>query len=672
MDIADPQAEIARLQARVHKLAEEKSHLQLIIHLIEQLNPLPGLEDMVRAMLYSIVECIGGTNIKLYYWIEADLHYVDFLGASKILAAIDDPLALQAAERREFIEFSAKAENNLMQGECIPDTWTWAFPLLVGRELIGVIQLENLHLGSGPLRAYLPIFFSHAALILGNQIRAHSRRRAEEALRQSRERLAIAADSAGIGVWDLDLVHDTLVWDDWMYRIYGLAPADFGGACEDWQRRVHPEDLPRALREIGIALGSGRRLDTEFRIVRPDGTVRHIKANAEVTRDPRGAPLRMTGVNLDISADKERTRELARAKEAAEAATRAKSAFLALMSHEIRTPLNAVLGFAQLGQIDSRGTKSEAYFKQILSSGQSLLGIINGILDFSRIEAGRLCLDDARIDLAQLLDRTAGPMKAQAAARQLRFRLETAADLPESFQGDDARLAQVLTNLLANAVKFTEKGSVTLAVFRDGEQLLFRVADTGIGMSAQQIEGLFQPFRQADDSISRKFGGTGLGLSLCKRLLEEMNGEIRVESQPERGSTFEVRLPLVNPAGRLLPAMPPAGSVAEAGTDLPEPRVDWRALETAGLSRQVQARPTESALDRRRIDETLARLEPLLEAWDTAANDLFEESRELLLPALGHPAERLGEQLGLFDYPGALETLHAIRNTSFPAIQEPA
>jgi signal transduction histidine kinase/ActR/RegA family two-component response regulator len=185
-EVAD---EIARLKERVRKLAEEKSHLQLIVRLIERMNPLSGLTDMVREMLYAIVETIGGTNIKLYYWVEDELQYLDFLGAEKVLPAIDDPEVAQAAERHEFFERNSEPADALMKGGYIPGAWTWIFPLLVGQELVGVIKLENIHIIGASLRNYLPIFFSHAALILNNEIRNVGRQRAQAELKQHRDHL---------------------------------------------------------------------------------------------------------------------------------------------------------------------------------------------------------------------------------------------------------------------------------------------------------------------------------------------------------------------------------------------------------------------------------------------------------------------------------------------------
>ncbi len=230
----------------------------------------------------------------------------------------------------------------------------------------------------------------------------------------------------------------------------------------------------------------------------------------------------------------------------AERLARVKSEFLANMSHEIRTPLNGVLGFAQIGYRDSAGRdRASETFAKILQSGQLLLGIINDILDFSKIEAGKLRVESVPVELLAVLREVTNLMNERAQAKGLVFKIRKAPDLPAVCNSDPVRLGQILINLLANAVKFTEAGSVTLGIAREGGQLVFTVTDTGIGMTAKQMARLFRPFEQADGSTTRRFGGTGLGLAITHRLLQLMDGEIRVDSQIGEGSRFEVRLPCV-------------------------------------------------------------------------------------------------------------------------------
>ena len=231
---------------------------------------------------------------------------------------------------------------------------------------------------------------------------------------------------------------------------------------------------------------------------------------------------------------------------AAENLARVRSEFLSNMSHEIRTPINGVLGFAEIGYRNCQDAdKARNAFDKIRTSGKRLLGVINDILDFSKIEAGKLNVERTTVALNEVIDEAVEVVQERADAKHLDLRVERAPDLPQTCVGDQLRMGQVLLNLLSNAVKLTETGSITLAASCVDNTLIFRVTDTGIGMNEEQIRQLFAPFQHGDGSISRRFGGTGLGLTIAKRIAELMNADIRVESQPDKGSAFEFRLPYV-------------------------------------------------------------------------------------------------------------------------------
>jgi hypothetical protein len=342
-------------------------------------------------------------------------------------------------------------------------------------------------------------------------------------------------------------------------KITGYEPEDFLADAGLMQRLIHPDDL--ASYDEHLRQGENAdQVELEFRIIRRDGEIRWIGHHCQPMYDDAGSYLGRRGSNRDITERKlialelerhrdhleqlvaERTADLSRAKEVAEAANLAKSTFLANMSHEIRTPMNAIIGLTYILRRGAVLPDQADKLGKIASSADHLLGVINDILDISKIEAGKLVLEETDFDLDTLLTRISAMIVERAREKGLELAIDTA-DGVGVLHGDATRLGQALLNYLGNAIKFTTHGTITLrtAVIEetDADVLLrFAVEDTGIGISPEALPRLFQSFEQADNSTTRKYGGTGLGLAITRRLARLMGGDAGVESTPDVGSSF--------------------------------------------------------------------------------------------------------------------------------------
>ena len=383
------------------------------------------------------------------------------------------------------------------------------------------------------------------AHLAGNAI---ERLRAEERLRENAERISRAEKSAGFGLFDIDASDDTFGMSEGYAAIVGMP----GGATRLTGKEacslVHPDDWPALQADVQRTLDTGEMFENEHRVLPKNGSPRWLRTQARVASAANGQR-RLTGVAIDISKEKEMVLRLEQACRDAEAATRAKSEFLANMSHEIRTPMNGIIGTISLLQDSGATEEQRDHLNTIQSCGESLLQLINDILDLSKIEAGKLTLEQIPFSAETLVQDTVAVISPTAQEKGLTVFQKCDAGLPPAVLGDPLRLRQILLNLLSNAVKFTERGSVgvelsTVSRGGDSAELQFTVRDTGIGISPEVQKSIFEPFMQADSSTTRRYGGTGLGLTISRRLIAMMKGRLELESEPGRGTCFRITVTL--------------------------------------------------------------------------------------------------------------------------------
>lgn len=478
------------------------------------------------------------------------------------------------------------------------------------------------------------------------------RKLAEEELSKSRDALARAQSIAHLGNWEYDVVNNNIYWSDEVYRIFGVEKEAFDHKISSFIELIHPDDREYVQNGIKASMYDKKPFSVDYRIVLPDGGIRHVHEEAKDIPDEKGKPLRRIGTVQDITERKEAEREikslakfpsenpfpvmqissdgtviyaneaskpilnvwgiqenmllpamksfiaeiyaeaknrevevehgkqtfsitltpisdsnyvyayglditdrkeaeyaLVSAKKAADVASKVKSEFLANMSHEIRTPMTTILGMSELISETSLDNEQKEYLKGLQRAGDNLLDLVNDILDLSKIEAGRIELEEVEFDLAEEIDKVMSifDMKAQKKGIELTAAIDP--ETPEILLGDPLRLRQVLVNLAGNSLKFTEKGEIKISVTcekpsvrTEGYRLTFSVNDTGMGIPSEKLETIFEDFTQADSSTTRAFGGTGLGLTISKKLVEIMGGKIWVESKLGEGSTFHFNL----------------------------------------------------------------------------------------------------------------------------------
>ncbi len=386
------------------------------------------------------------------------------------------------------------------------------------------------------------------ALFVNTEITAQ--KRTEAALRAAESRLSLALEAGGIGTWEWDSATGRLTWDARQLELFGLTPDSFDQSIETFLKLVHPEDRDHLRVETDRQMSGFGRSRTEFRIIRPDGSIRWLVGDGLAVDGGEGLPGLFYGINYDVTDRKQVELELAEARDRAEAANQAKTKFLATMSHEIRTPMNGVLGMADL-LLHSELTEPQHRLAETLSSsGQALMRMLNQMLDLSKIEAGRMELTEGPFSPRRLMTDAVDLVHPTATEHGLTLELEV--DWPDALHAvaDEMLLRQILLNYLDNAIKHTDAGAVRAVLSGrpvdgkgEGRWLLrLAVTDNGAGVAPEDRDRLFQPFQQLEGARLR--GGTGLGLAICRRLAELMQGSVGYESQPGAGATFWAEVPV--------------------------------------------------------------------------------------------------------------------------------
>ncbi len=382
---------------------------------------------------------------------------------------------------------------------------------------------------------------------------------ADERLRESQALLAEVQRVASVGSWWQDFPSGQVGWTDETSRQLGYEPGKVDISFDAFITRVHPDDRAHAIEAIGAGMSNCTAFAFRARYYLPNGESGFFLSRGEVVQDAGGQVLRMVGTIQDIttqvaaeSAFEQRVAELNAEREGhrearalAELANAAKSDFLATMSHELRTPLNSIIGFADIllkNKAKNFTDKDLGYVDRIQANGRDLLGLINRVLDLSKVEAGEMSLEITSVPLCDVVRETLAEFEPQAAARNVRVVSELP-DAPCLLDTDRAKLKQILVNLVGNAVKFSAEGEVRVSVRVDpasGQPVRIDVVDTGIGIPADRMHHIFEPFQQADNSTAREHGGTGLGLTISRALAQLMGFDITVTSELGAGATFSI------------------------------------------------------------------------------------------------------------------------------------
>lgn len=387
------------------------------------------------------------------------------------------------------------------------------------------------------------ILLLNAAMFRSN----HRRVSAELESRAAHDRFALAMKSTSDGVFDWDLEHNSIYYSPRFKQMLGYRDDELDNTIETLNQLIHPDDFNGVWEYINQYLKSQLSEYSQiFRMKHRNGGYIWVNSRARAIFNKDGKAVRLIGAHTDITSIKEMEEKSKREKDDAVSANRAKSEFLANMSHEIRTPLNSIIGVSNILSKSKKLDEAQRHnlLRTLQNSSISLMDLINDILDFAKIESGELKIEEREFELAPLLEQIISIMSVKANEKGIAFKVDYNGLGYENHYGDELRLRQILLNLVGNAIKFTDKGSVTVTATHQGDYLQVEVQDTGIGISEEVQAKLFSKFEQGDSSVNRRYGGTGLGLAISQQLAHMMDGEITLSSTEGEGSTFTLSLPV--------------------------------------------------------------------------------------------------------------------------------
>jgi len=508
------------------------------------------LQRSVHNLMHMIATQTGAPGVLVHMHFEGlgSLDY--FHGVDEDSFDLMRPLSQLAGRQKRYLLLGERGRDpKLAQELPSPDIQAFAaVPVFYGRStVVGALSVFDYEKRPDFDQSLINSLRDYAQIV--STLSEASRIQGDFTTMQARSSMAL--EGANLGLWDTNIRTGHTYFNERWSGMLGYEPGELEERFSTWEKLIHPEDYGRSMQALYAHLeGKTDFYEIEHRLKCKNGKWRWVLSRGRVFEwDEDGLAVRALGIHYDIEEKKKIEQSLIQAQQKAEQANLAKSEFLANMSHEIRTPLNGIIGTACLLDSTELDKKQREYISLIVDSGDVLLSLINDVLDLAKIEAQKLQLNPDIYHLPSLIRRTTHLFQARVQNRPTTLDIDIDPDLPEYLIGDERRLKQILSNLISNAVKFTEEGHIAVRAERypeDPDKLIFTVSDTGRGIAPEHLDCLFEKFMQVHNDLS--ISGTGLGLAICKSLVELMGGEIFVESTKGQGSTFSFFVPLVEDA----------------------------------------------------------------------------------------------------------------------------